>query len=114
MARLTLDLVEGGDVSFKAEGGFIKMQSVTPFSEVLAPEGPTPEGKVAMVQKEIGSIRREDCVHLQSFIKDSMPSMAKPTDEWFNQWVLPIFEQIMRAYLEKTRIEEPPPSEETK
>jgi len=105
MAKLTLDLVEGGDVSFRVEGGFIKMQSVTPFSEVLAPEGPTPKGKVAMVQKEIGSIRREDCVHLQSFIKDSMPSMSTAKDELFNEWVFPILEQIWQRYSAKIRRE---------
>ena len=112
MAKLTLDLVERGDVSFKAEGGLIEMQCVTPFSEVLAPEGPTPEGKVAMVQKVIGSIRREDCIHLQSFLKDCLPTMSSESSRQFiNEW-FPLINEIMRVVLEKLGMYKPlPPNE---
>ena len=99
MAELILDLVEGRQLSLRLEKGSIQVSHIVHKEEKA-------------MEAKLGSIGREDCIHLQSFLKDSMPTMSTAKDELFNEWVFPIFEQIWRWYSAKMRINEPPPSEE--
>lgn len=117
-----MDSVEGGSICFRLEGGFIEIWyrprgTIYPTSELekgkkkekvedfltkakAASKGPIP----LIPPKKICSLRREDCVYLQSFIKDAIPSLSKPWEEWFEKEFVPLSEQVIKLLTERMRI----------
>jgi len=96
MAKLILDLVEGGSISLEGKKGFIEIA-------YKKKEGG---------EEELGLLRRDDFLPLQNFLAGHIASLPTLSDEIQVQMM-----EIMKPYMEEMRRlargdNEPPPSEE--
>ena len=96
MAKLTLDLVDGGTITFDTQKDFIEI-----WYEDTPPKAKT----------KLGLLRRADYSFLHSFLRSSISSLPSLSDEMqakFMEMMEPWVEQMRRIIKE----EGPPPSEE--
>ena len=96
MAKLTLDLVDGGVIAFDTQKDFIEI-----WYESTPPK----------VKTKLGLLRRADYSFLHSFLRSSISSLPSLSDEMqakFMEMMGPFLEQMRRL----TEGEQPPPSEE--
>lgn len=96
MAKLTLDLVDGGVITFDTKRDFIEV-----WYEDTPPKAKT----------KLGLLRRADYAFLHSFLRStisSLPSLSDEIQAQFMEKMEPFFEQMR----EMLRRDQPPPSEE--